>query len=228
MRAVVVLAGVLASAPVAAASPTNPACDPARIAVEQMGMPRPLVARVVWGCSGMASTQTAQIVPGDSGDRVRSLQQELVDRGATIDVDGHFGPGTEAALVEAQAAAFLIEADGYAGPATQAALGIGDATRSSFATADEFVAWLTTWVYGGADTGLAPDATSALAPAVESDRSVATWTVDQLTAGQRSGDRRIQGFVLAGPGGVYAVMDVCVTETSSIRWCGIWFLRPHW
>lgn len=204
VRAVVVLAGVLASAPVAAASPTNPACDPARIAVEQMGMPRPLVARVVWGCSGMASTQTAQIVPGDSGDRVRSLQQELVDRGATIDVDGHFGPGTEAAL------------------------GIGDATRSSFATADEFVAWLTTWVYGGADTGLAPDATSALAPAVESDRSVATWTVDQLTAGQRSGDRRIQGFVLAGPGGVYAVMDVCVTETSSIRWCGIWFLRPHW
>lgn len=51
------------------------------------------------------------------GDRVRQLQQRLNERGAHLDVDGEFGPATEAAVLAYQRANGL-EADGIAGPVT--------------------------------------------------------------------------------------------------------------
>ncbi|MER5204494.1 N-acetylmuramoyl-L-alanine amidase [Streptomyces sp. NPDC002825] len=54
---------------------------------------------------------------GDAGDRVRALQHLLVRRGATITVDGSFGPATEQAVRDFQS---LVHAtyDGYAGNQT--------------------------------------------------------------------------------------------------------------
>ncbi|MGW8761835.1 peptidoglycan recognition protein family protein [Streptomyces sp. NPDC055815] len=54
---------------------------------------------------------------GDAGDRVRALQHLLVRRGATITVDGAFGPATEQAVRDFQT---LVTAtsDGYAGNQT--------------------------------------------------------------------------------------------------------------
>lgn len=65
--------------------------------------------------------QTAHVWPlvhnGDTGDRVRALQHLLVRRGATITVDGSFGPATEKAVRDFQT---LVTAtsDGYAGNQT--------------------------------------------------------------------------------------------------------------
>lgn len=60
---------------------------------------------------------------GSTGPRVEALQQALVDRGASLSVDGDFGPATEAAVVSFQGAHGLV-ADGIAGPKTLAALGL--------------------------------------------------------------------------------------------------------
>jgi hypothetical protein len=60
---------------------------------------------------------------GDRGDGVRRLQQALVARGAALQVDGHFGQATLAAVVAAQTAAGLV-VDGDVGPATRRALGL--------------------------------------------------------------------------------------------------------
>ena len=59
----------------------------------------------------------------DAVDDVRALQQALNTLGTSpkLDIDGHFGPGTKAALVAFQTAAG-IAADGVPGPATNAAL----------------------------------------------------------------------------------------------------------
>ncbi|MBD0711031.1 MULTISPECIES: N-acetylmuramoyl-L-alanine amidase [unclassified Streptomyces] len=54
---------------------------------------------------------------GDSGDRVRALQHLLVRRGATITVDGGFGPATEQAVRDFQTL-MTATSDGYAGNQT--------------------------------------------------------------------------------------------------------------
>ncbi|MBI5515778.1 MAG: peptidoglycan-binding protein [Deltaproteobacteria bacterium] len=59
---------------------------------------------------------------GDEGSTVRELQQALVDNGYDIDVDGDFGPATDAAVKDFQSSNGL-DADGVVGPNTWAALG---------------------------------------------------------------------------------------------------------
>lgn len=61
---------------------------------------------------------------GSKGAGVQTMQQRLVDLGYTIGVDGNFGPGTEAAVVDFQGKKGLTN-DGSCGPATWAALWAG-------------------------------------------------------------------------------------------------------
>ncbi|MFB9311718.1 peptidoglycan-binding domain-containing protein [Nocardioides plantarum] len=58
---------------------------------------------------------------GSTGTAVQALQVQLVKHGATIDTDGDFGPGTDAAVRSFQSANGL-DADGIVGPATWTAL----------------------------------------------------------------------------------------------------------
>jgi predicted chitinase len=58
---------------------------------------------------------------GSKGAGVQTMQQQLVALGYTIGVDGNFGPGTRAALVDFQGKKGLTN-DGVCGPATWAAL----------------------------------------------------------------------------------------------------------
>lgn len=58
---------------------------------------------------------------GSKGDEVRSIQNMLVGIGKTIDVDGDFGPKTEAAVKAFQAGQGL-DADGIVGDKTLTAL----------------------------------------------------------------------------------------------------------
>jgi hypothetical protein len=57
----------------------------------------------------------------DEGYAVYILQQALVDRGYTVDVDGYFGPGTEQAVRDFQRIEGL-EVDGLVGPNTWSTL----------------------------------------------------------------------------------------------------------
>ena len=67
---------------------------------------------------------TRNIPPGSTGDRVTQLQIALVALGYDLNVDGRYGPRTQAAVRDFQARNDL-EVDGIAGPRTQEALGIG-------------------------------------------------------------------------------------------------------
>jgi predicted chitinase len=58
---------------------------------------------------------------GSSGADVRTMQQRLADLGYSVGVDGNFGPGTRAAVVDFQGKKGLTN-DGNCGPATWAAL----------------------------------------------------------------------------------------------------------
>ena len=64
----------------------------------------------------------ASLRPGDEGERVRQLQEDLVALGySTGGVDGKYGPATEEAVREFQTSSGLV-VDGVAGAATLAAL----------------------------------------------------------------------------------------------------------
>lgn len=60
---------------------------------------------------------------GDSGPAVKALQQALNAKGADLEVDGDFGRGTLAAVMDFQASNGL-PVDGVAGPRTLRALGL--------------------------------------------------------------------------------------------------------
>jgi hypothetical protein len=60
--------------------------------------------------------------PGDSGTKVKALQQCLTHRGYTVTADGSFGPLTKSAVVKFQKHATPKDVDGIAGPKTLAAL----------------------------------------------------------------------------------------------------------
>jgi peptidoglycan hydrolase-like protein with peptidoglycan-binding domain len=62
-------------------------------------------------------------VPLLQGDDVRAVQQALIQAGASLTVDGVFGPGMDQAVKQFQERHSLI-ADGIVGPATRAALGL--------------------------------------------------------------------------------------------------------
>lgn len=70
-----------------------------------------------------AAPATARTVlrPGDRGDDVKAMQARLNTHGAALDLDGSFGPATEAAVRAFQTSAGL-DVDGVAGPLTHAAL----------------------------------------------------------------------------------------------------------
>jgi chitosanase len=61
--------------------------------------------------------------PFMQGSDVRELQEALVSKGFAVDVDGVFGPGTKAAVVDFQIAEGLTP-DGIVGPASRSRLGI--------------------------------------------------------------------------------------------------------
>jgi cell wall-associated NlpC family hydrolase len=61
------------------------------------------------------------ISEGANGECVSTLQSMLNDKGASLDVDGDFGPATKAAVIDFQSGNGL-EADGVVGPQTKAAL----------------------------------------------------------------------------------------------------------
>jgi putative chitinase len=64
---------------------------------------------------------------GSQGDDVKALQQKLADRGFSPgDIDGIFGPGTEAAVLAFQKSRGLLS-DGIVGRETAAALEFGEA-----------------------------------------------------------------------------------------------------
>jgi peptidoglycan L-alanyl-D-glutamate endopeptidase CwlK len=76
------------------------------------------------------------LVEGNKGERVKALQQTLKNKGFDPgDIDGNFGPATEAAVISFQKSEGLL-ADGKAGPNTLSELGLdvleedkrGDAT----------------------------------------------------------------------------------------------------
>jgi peptidoglycan hydrolase-like protein with peptidoglycan-binding domain len=67
---------------------------------------------------------TRNIPPDSTGERVTQLQIALVALGYDLQVDGRYGPRTQAAVRDFQQRNSL-EIDGIAGPRTQASLGIG-------------------------------------------------------------------------------------------------------
>jgi len=78
-------------------------------------------AGVFNGATGTLPPSSLSI--GDRGQQVKKLQEALNARGETLVVDGIFGAGTHAAVVNFQARNGLT-ADGVVGPKTKAALGL--------------------------------------------------------------------------------------------------------
>ncbi len=60
---------------------------------------------------------TQLIKPGTQGEQVTALQQKLAGLGFTLKVDGHFGPGTRAAVEDLQSV-FGYDVDGVVGDGT--------------------------------------------------------------------------------------------------------------
>ena len=63
----------------------------------------------------------ADLKHGAKGDDVKTLQTALNKHGATLTVDGEFGPLTEAAVKEFQSKVGIV-ADGVVGPDTHSEL----------------------------------------------------------------------------------------------------------
>jgi hypothetical protein len=79
-----------------------------------------VTARLKAGPTG-TTTPPVALYPGDRGTYVEELQRLLNAAGATLTVDGSYGPATEAAVRTFQASAGLT-VDGIAGPLTMTAL----------------------------------------------------------------------------------------------------------
>jgi peptidoglycan hydrolase-like protein with peptidoglycan-binding domain len=74
-------------------------------------------------CGDAAVPERTNIEPGSQGAAVQQVQIALVALGYPIEVDGEYGPRTEAAVSDFQQRNGL-EVDGIAGPDTQIALGL--------------------------------------------------------------------------------------------------------
>lgn len=72
-------------------------------------------------CSSFTETSEEPFQLCDSGPAVEQIQVALNDQGFPVDVDGYYGPDTEAAVIAFQQSRGL-EADGIVGPDTIAAL----------------------------------------------------------------------------------------------------------
>jgi len=75
------------------------------------------------GGSGGNGTVSTVLRRGSQGPKVETLQRALNDQGASLTVDGDFGPATEQAVRDFQSSQGLT-ADGIAGPQTLRALNI--------------------------------------------------------------------------------------------------------
>ena len=91
---------------------------PAAVAAAAVAVSAPVVAGQAPPYPGMVLRQ------GSKGADVQTMQQRLADLGYAIGVDGNFGPGTRAAVVDFQGKKGLTN-DGSCGPATWAALWAG-------------------------------------------------------------------------------------------------------
>ena len=108
-----------------AATPTavDAACVPGTVAtLDRAGLPAPTPAPgTAPACASYRSNDRYPLRRCDKGPAVAALQRSLVASGAAIDVDGYFGPATDAAVRAFQRDAGL-EVDGLVGPDTWAAL----------------------------------------------------------------------------------------------------------
>jgi chitosanase len=97
------------------------------MAAEQWELGLPLVVRGIRITERTLAGEKERLLkktdPMMRGDDVRELQQALKGQGIQVDVDGVFGPGTEAAVKEYQRNAGL-SVDGKVGGNTRTALGI--------------------------------------------------------------------------------------------------------
>jgi peptidoglycan hydrolase-like protein with peptidoglycan-binding domain len=83
-----------------------------------------VVGPLTWEKLDLADKSDPTLRSGSTGVAVRGLQRRLLGAGYgtdEIEIDGHFGPQTEAAVKAFQEASGL-EADGVVGPKTWAAL----------------------------------------------------------------------------------------------------------
>lgn len=204
----------------------SPKC---RSEVLDAGAPIAIVDRINWACDApvpaAAPTPAGALVlrPGDSGELVRRLQQELRDRGYAVDLDGQFGPGTEAAVREEQRDVG-VEADGLVGPQTRAAFGIGDATASPYRSTAEFVNALIARLNGDRSVSVPADAVVAIG---EIDIPGVDWTAQGAESGPAG--RTLTSIVYSGEGGVYLYGQICTRPAAdgTIAWCGLWNLAAH-
>ena len=110
------------------------------------------------------ATTMQRLQRGSSGAAVAEVQQRLNEQGADpqLDVDGEFGPLTEAA-VKAFQSSHGLESDGIVGPLTAAALGIEAPTEPT-----EPAGNLTDFV-------LIPDGINWASPSADSRRCWTSW-----------------------------------------------------
>jgi hypothetical protein len=98
------------------------------------------------GSKSNTTTKTSDILrEGDKGSKVEALQKALVKLGHDLEIDGAFGPLTEAALKEFQISKKL-EVDGVCGPLTKAALekAVKDVTLTVTVTIKNGNCWVRT------------------------------------------------------------------------------------
>ena len=115
----VVVVDTTAATPIA----VDAACVPGTVAtLDRAGLPAPPPAPgTAPACASYRSNDRYPLRRCDKGPAVEALQRSLVASGAAIDVDGYFGPATDAAVRAFQRDAGL-EVDGLVGPDTWAAL----------------------------------------------------------------------------------------------------------
>ncbi|GAA1724101.1 C40 family peptidase [Brachybacterium phenoliresistens] len=125
-----VVVGSAFAAQSASAAPAAPAAPaPAELTATEVSTTAPDQAQV---STLLSSTKT--LYKGKSGERVEALQSLLNDEGANLEVDGKFGPKTDAA-VRAYQDENDLQVDGRVGPETRGSLSGGVSVSSSDSSA---------------------------------------------------------------------------------------------
>ncbi len=126
-----VVVGSAFAAQSASAAPAAPAAPaPAELTATEVSTTAPDQAQV---STLLSSTKT--LYKGKSGERVEALQSLLNDEGANLEVDGKFGPKTDAA-VRAYQDDNDLQVDGRVGPETRGSLSGGVSVSSSDSSAE--------------------------------------------------------------------------------------------
>jgi peptidoglycan hydrolase-like protein with peptidoglycan-binding domain len=167
---------------------------------------------------------TQIIRPGSTGERVTQLQTALAALGYDLNVDGRYGPLTQAAVRDFQGRHGL-EVDGIAGPRTQQALGIGPGAAqaataiSAPATTQRPGATSTVVIAAGEPVECTPAVISAdTGRAVESVSCAGGWAVAPAPCPPGAIDcPHIDVFHIADDGWVYddSVADSCVDDLTA-------------